>query len=185
MKEIVAFFLDRTRGVPFSFAFCKKRGYPEKDYYIRPILKDLLVHSEQWDEVSIELLSTDLKLLCAAKGHLPLLKKLEIMVPYQHTDSSVPSTVANVFEDAPLLTHVVLRVISAWRFKFNWSPLTILDFQQLNNGNFENMCSLLREAINLVELTLCNTCTHRPHIEGSELIHLPRLECLSIMIRHF
>jgi hypothetical protein len=91
MKEIVAFFLDCTRGAPFSFAFCKKRGYPEKDYYIRPILKDLLVHSEQWDKVSIELLSTDLGFLCAAKGRLPLLKKLEIMVPYQHTDSSLPT----------------------------------------------------------------------------------------------
>ena len=75
IEEIVAFFLDRTCGAPFSFKFCMKRRYT---YDVRPILMRLIVHSEQWEEVSIDLHPYELVYFCGAKGRLPLLKMLDI-----------------------------------------------------------------------------------------------------------
>ena len=128
---MVAFFLDCTRGAPFSFSF----GVESKgDYFIdsnniRPTLVELLKHSEQWEGLSIHLSPAELALFCAVKSRLPLLKKLEIGIKkdidYRRTLSIKPDMVTNIFEDSPLLTQVTLWDIAKWRFKFNWSSLTI------------------------------------------------------------
>ena len=54
LKAILAFFLDRTQGAPgpFSFPLFQEGECPEKKH-VRWILKDLLDHSRQWEEVSI------------------------------------------------------------------------------------------------------------------------------------
>ena len=59
VTEIVPFFLDCTRGAPFSFAFAGDTE-EDTDYDIRPTLLDLINCSKQWEEVEIQLLSTEL-----------------------------------------------------------------------------------------------------------------------------
>ena len=78
------------------------------------VFADLCAYSEQWEETSIGLLSSELKHFCAIQGRLPLLKKLEIFVScLADSTTSIPSMVTNVFEDAPLLTHVGLWDINS------------------------------------------------------------------------
>ena len=84
---------------------------------MRWILKDLLNHSRQWAEVLIWTeavgFNQNLRLLPNEKGHLPLLKKLEIKSSPYFVPAVHPSF-ASIFKDAPLLTHVGLRDISEW-----------------------------------------------------------------------
>jgi hypothetical protein len=183
VTEIVHFFLDCTHGAPFSFAFCMRGCYAEEDidYNILPTLVDLINCSEQWEEVSIKLLSTDLVVLCATKGRLSQLKKLEIDVKedpdYEDASRITPSMVTSVFEDAPILKKVVIWGFSPWKFKFNWSALTVVTL--LRQGDRKGVLAVVRETINLVELTI-KTRYLDPYIETRESIHLPHLERLSI-----
>ena len=174
IEEIVAFFLDRTCGAPFSFKFCMKRRYTCD---VRPILMRLIVHSEQWEEVSIYLHPYELVYFCGTKGRLPLLKMLDIYVREdENTGDTIPSMVANVFEDAPRLTHVVLWDTPWSHFRFNWSSLTIVDFQQSLDIP-RNILPTLKETVNLVELIIEHEF---PAGLESELIHLPHLKSLSV-----
>ena len=119
IKEIVAFFINRTCGEPFSFEF---RGHTCDVY---PILMDLVVHSEQWETVSIQLRQSQLGYLCGAMGRLPLLKKLNILVEdHGTTGNTIPTMISNIFEDAPHLTHVVVSDAAVRQFKFGWTSLT-------------------------------------------------------------
>ena len=182
VAEIVPFFLDCTRGAPFSFTFCAEGCYAEEDidYDIRPTLVDLINCSEQWEEVSIQLLTTEIVFFCAAKGHLSQLKKLKINVEkgpeYEYTCGAIPSMVTDVFEDAPLLKDILLWGFSAWQFKFNWLSLTVITLHQ--QKNHEETLTILRETINLVELTI--RLTAYLNIKRGKLVHLPHLECLSL-----
>ena len=196
-SEIVAFFLECTRGAPFSFSFQSswRRSRLKHDPYKIPlaILACLLVHSEQWEKVSFQLLSSEVGCLCAAKGRLPLLKELEMVIikdpDYRHTQSMVTSvfedaplltqsTATSVFEDAPLLTQITLCEDSARRFKFNGSTLTIIDLKFLKR--YKNFRAVLRGTINLVELGISDIRSEDLHIEGGELFYLPHLERLYI-----
>ena len=167
IKEMVAFFLDRTHGEPFSF----------KLYNYHPILLYLVDHSEQWEEVTITLPPSKLGYLCGAMGHLPHLKKLDISadIPDRRNrdGSPIPS---NIFEDAPLLTHVVLWE-PVMQYKFNWSSLTIVHFAKVKT--LKNIHSILREAINLVELII-EWFQWDSDSEGGGLIYLPHLKRLDI-----
>ena len=180
-QEIVAFFLDRTCGAPLSLEMrLLRQCYP----YVRPILVDLIVHSEQWEELDISLEPSELRFLCGIKGRLPLLRKLRITVMKdtnrRSTDRAiVPSTVVNVFGDAPLLTNAMLWNVPLWQFKFNWSSLTVVNFQESLDSP-KNILHTLREIINLVELTIDHEFPDGLDSEGHRLIHLPRLEDLSI-----
>jgi hypothetical protein len=131
VKTILAFFLNRTQGAPFSISlFRREYDYPEKKD-MRWILKDLLDHSRQWEEVFIRLKSTDVNLLRSAKGHLPLLKRLEIIVPsYYVGRGMIHPSFTGIFGDAPLLTHVVVEDISTW--EFNWPLLTTFGIGRQN-----------------------------------------------------
>jgi hypothetical protein len=174
VQQILAFFIDCTHGEPFSFAFCMERRFD----HLRPVLADLYAHSEQWEEASFRMWSHDLEHLYSVNGRLPLLKKLEISVEWDPPQFSMRRDIlTNVFEDAPLLTHVVLSD-HGWQFNFDWSSLTIVDFKYL--GDCERTLAILRETTNLVELSLLCSLRKRLHIEGGELIHLPRLERLSV-----
>ena len=176
-EEIAAFFLDSSGEAPFSFAFHIKDYYfSDESYYIRPALKNLLVHSEQWVEVSMTLRSSEFGILSAVMGRLPLLIKLEIALG--DSRSTLPSMVAHTFEDAPLLTHVVLRGDRACQFKFNWLSLTTVEFRLLGEHGDEAL-AFLRETTNLVELTI-GVHHEFPMDVKIALIHLPCLERLSV-----
>ena len=179
VQEIIAFFIDCTHGQPFSFTFCMG---DRSGVRLHGVLADLCAHSEQWEEASIRLLSSELEHLCSVKGRLPGLKKLEIVVAWSMKHERMRSTIAgmatNVFEDAPLLTHVGLRDDHTWQFNFNWSSLTIVNFLCLEYS--ESILAILRETTNLVELTLVCSLGKHLNIEGGGLIHLPRLEHLCV-----
>ena len=203
VTEIVHFFLDCTGGVPFSFQLCTTGCHPENEthYNSHPTLVALINCSEQWQNVYIQLYTTELVFLCATKGHLPQLKKLEIVVEqdreleHQYASRTVPRMVTDIFEDAPVLKEVVLDDFSMWQFKFSWSSLTALGFGFHESG-METL-AVLRETINLVELTIerptvtvlegelaiersSSRAFIETLIETSESIHLPHLERLSI-----
>jgi hypothetical protein len=178
IKEIVAFFIDRTCGEPFSFEF---RGHTCDVY---PILMDLVVHSEQWETVSIQLRQSQLGYLCGAMGRLPLLKKLNILVEdHGTTGNTIPTMISNIFEDAPRLTHIVVSDAAVRQFKFNWSSLTVVNFQQPKD--WQIILAVLRETSNLVELTIKHEFPDHLDGGGGGLIHLPHLECLSVNVVAF
>ena len=83
------------------------------------ILKDLVNHSRQWEEAFIRCRSSDVYLLRSAKGHLPLLKRLEVVRPSYASffdDTGSYSVISDIFGDAPLLAHVVVEDTSIWEF---------------------------------------------------------------------
>ena len=149
--------------------------------HVRWIIMDLLSHSRQWEEVFIRMnpIALDLSLLRNAKGHLPLLKKLEI-TSSDHFGPEVHPSFASIFKDAPLLTHVVLGDISAW--EFNWSSLTILCIIGYQNDIYKSL-AILRKTVNLVELTFNDMFLYHDVGDMGLMIHFPHLECLSIGAR--
>ena len=169
LKAILAYFLNRTQGGPFSFSLFREGGYVDKDH-ARWIIKDLLDHSRQWEEVFIRIF--DPNLLRNAKGRLPLLKKLEITSTAYFGPLAHPSF---AFKDAPLLTHVVLGDIRVW--EFNWSSLTILGIG--HQPHIYKSLTILQKSVNLVELTFSDHFTYWGVQDSGLMIHLPRLECLS------
>ena len=174
ITTIVTFFLNRTQGAPFSFSFFHPHGYEEYEKkHMRGILKDLLDCSRQWEEVSIPVQLEDLNLLRGAKGHLPLLKRLDITLDYGW--DMVPHPSFTIFEDAPLLTHVAVGGISTW--EFNWSSLTNLDIGY--QGNIAGSLHILQKTVNLVELAI-GDLVYEGHVAIGGLIHLPHLKYLSI-----
>lgn len=176
MHEIVVFFLDCTQGAPFSFTFCVEDDFVGRDFYgFCSILMELIERSAQWEEVSLQLESF-VGFLWVAKGRLPLLKKLEIIEDtyYRPQRGEIrQSIVANLFGEAPRLTHVILWDNSPF-VQFNWSSLTIVHFHYTIHR--ERVVAALRETINLVELIIDG------YVDGSGdgSIRLPHLECLSV-----
>ena len=116
----------------------------------------------------------NLEYLCDIKGRLPLLEELDIDMIRRGQDHWRMEA-ANIFEDAPLLTHVVLWDAPG-PSKFNWSSLTVVSFQQFT----KNFLPILRETINLVELCIEHSFPEDLYSKEGRLIHLPRLERLSI-----
>jgi hypothetical protein len=180
-RAILAFFLSRTQGAPFSFSLFREGSHPKKTH-VQWILKDLVDHSRQWEEVFIRMnpIVFDLNLLRNAKGRLPLLKKLEI-TSSDYFGPEVHPSLAGIFKDAPLLTHVALQNFSAW--ELNWSSLTILSIGRQNN--IRKSLAILQKTLNLVELTLSNEFLYRRDVEdmgiSGLMIHFRHLECLSIV----
>ena len=178
-NTILAFFLSRTQGESFSFSLFGEDGYPNEHEHVQWILKDLVNHSRQWEEAFIRCRSSDVYLLRSAKGHLPLLKRLEVVRPSYASffdDTGSYSVISDIFGDAPLLTHVVVEDISIW--EFNLPSLTTFDITGRYNSTTRTL-AILRKAVNLVELTISNVLWDRE----SGLIYLPRLEHLSTIFR--
>jgi hypothetical protein len=171
IEGIVAFFLDRTCGKPFSFIY----SHAFRTYDIRKIL----AHSEQWEKACIRLEPYELEYLCDIKGRLPLLEELDISICSGKVNGHWRTEAANIFEDAPLLTHVVLCDAPGGPFKFNWSSLTVVSFEQIEETT-KNFLPILRETINLVELRIGHDFPEDPDSKEGRLIHLPHLERLSI-----
>ena len=180
-REILAFFLSRTQGAPFSFSLFREGSHPRKTH-VQWILKDLVDHSRQWEEVFIRMnpIVFELNLLRNAKGRLPLLKKLEI-TSSDYFGPEVHPSLAGIFKDAPLLTHVALQNFSAW--ELHWSPLTILDIGRQNDVH--KSLAILQKTVNLVQLTFSNMFLYPRHVGdigiSGLMIHFRHLERLSIV----
>ena len=188
IDEILTFFLKRTRAAPFSFTLFEDTSYMwQQEYHVRWIVQVLLEHSRQWDQATIQLKWPEMRLLRAAKGHLPLLKKLHLIVPDDSEDDptgflaghALTSPDLTVFHDAPLLTEVTLQKIPDWQF--NWSSLTILDLCVIPKEDHTKAFNILRETVNLVVLWIgdvFSSATVDHEVSTNGLIQFPRLESL-------
>ena len=77
-----------------------------------------------------------------------------------------------------ILTHVVLWDAPG-PFKFNWLSLTVIVFRQ-RFSTLKNFLPILRETINLVELSINHDFPEDSDSKEGRLIHLPHLERLFI-----
>jgi hypothetical protein len=180
---ILSFFLDNTRGAPFSFTLYGKRPYVQKDSsYVLPIFAKLLDHVAQWENATMKLQPTEFLVLPYIKGRLPMLRILSFVVQNSHAVQDFhavarmyPALFSNhwgVFEDAPLLTNIGLGSLA---FRFNWASLTSIHLYSLDD---EGVISALRRTINLESFTTDEVS----YIDAKEtkIIKLPRLKHLSI-----
>jgi len=126
-KAILAFFLDVARGAPFSFTLYKEESYysDQEVSCLQLVLSKLIDHSTQWENVSMQLELPEFLLLRSVKSRLPLLQSLELILPYRHEmeranhDVILLPQMGDIFEDAPLLTHIELLCLEDAAWKFN------------------------------------------------------------------
>ena len=168
---ILSFFLDITRGAPFSFTFYGSEPYTEEDTpYVHPIFSKLLDHSVQWENVTMQLRQPAFLMLRKIKGRLPMLRTLSFMEP-----GTFSASLWNIFEDAPLLTNIELASLT---FRFNWASLTSVHLHSIDG---DDVISALRQTINLETFIADELLyTDRVNAEETKIIKLPRLKHLSI-----
>ena len=78
---ILSFFLDNTRGAPFSFTLYAKKIYAQKDTaYVLPIFSKLLDRVAQWENIKMQLRQSEFLLLNCIKGRFPMLQTLSFTV---------------------------------------------------------------------------------------------------------
>ena len=168
---ILSFFLDITRGAPFSFTLYGNEPYTKEDAsYVHPIFSKLLDHSVQWENVTMQLRQPEFLVLRNIKGRLPMLRTLIFM-------ASCNASLSNhwdIFEDAPLLTNIKLASLV---FRFNWASLTSI---HLDSFDGDGVISALRQTINLETFTV-DQVLYNDQVDAEEaIIKLPRLKHLSI-----
>ncbi len=180
---ILDFFLDATHGAPFSFDLSIEKPYRAEDVsYVRLVLSKLVDHSMQWKEVSMQLELPEVLLLCSIKNRLPMLQDLVLCLPYRDEtetsdhDVTLFSQVADVFEDAPRLTHLELRCLSDVPFRFNWAFLTGLHLDWQDDR--QTIITTLQQTVNLVALTIPGEFDPETMENTNIVIKLPHLAYL-------
>ena len=153
---ILTFFLDVARGAPFSFTLYKEKSYYDQEVScVQLVLSKLIDHSTQWKNVSMQLRLPELLLLRSVKSRLPLLQSLELVLPYRlemdakHDITLLPH-MGDIFEDAPLLTHIKLRCLEDATWKFNWASLTSIHLRTTYSA--QTIFTILQQTVNLEEL---------------------------------
>ncbi len=124
---ILTFFLDVACGAPFSFTLYEKQPYysDQELSCLQLVLSKFIDHSTQWENVSMQLRLPEFLLLRSVKSRLPLLQSLELILPYRHEmeranhDVILLPQMGDIFEDAPLLTHIELLCLEDAAWKFN------------------------------------------------------------------
>ncbi|KAF8330945.1 hypothetical protein F5887DRAFT_1178443 [Amanita rubescens] len=193
--EMLALFLDNTRGAPFSFALFKETGDSTRigSSYVQPIILNLLNYSMQWKSVSLTLQMEDFPLLRSVKNRLPLLQNMELVLSqygvedYLYLAEALPDLgVSNIFEGTPLLAHVKLCCLSDALWRFNGAVLTTLYLMSHSFCNPQSVIFILRQAINLEELTIGDTYldTDFSTVGNSGAVKLPRLKYLNTQTMH-
>ncbi len=184
---ILAFFLDVARGAPFSFTIYKEGSYysDQEVSCVQLVLPKLIDRSMQWENVSMRLRLPELLLLHSVKSRLPLLQSLELVLPYRYEmeeanhDVTVLPQMGDIFEDAPLLTHIELLCLEDAAWKFNWASLTSLHLRSSDSP--QTIITTLQQTINLEALDIGGTIFDPdPAHVNVKTIKLPRLEYLSI-----
>lgn len=182
---MLTFFLDITRGAPFSFTL-----YSEQDYYttnietqyVRLLLSKLSDHSMQWENVFMRLQFSEFSLLHNVKNRLPSLQCLELVLPYhlETEGSNHHPQLGDIFKNAPLLTDVKLCRLSDVAWTFDWASLITIHL--LTSDDPEGIVSALRHTINLEQFTIDHMLLplDSANVEKIGIIKLPHLEYLSI-----
>ncbi|KAF8344930.1 hypothetical protein F5887DRAFT_235977 [Amanita rubescens] len=177
MLLVLRYFLDRTRGRPFSFQFKTRQYYlPEQDEWIVGLFKLLVAESIRWQEVNIRVTPFLLPILYKAKHNMPLLSSAQL-VNVSHCAN--PQYIHDLFEDVPNLTYLELAPFSDWRA--NWASLSVLKLTYGYRYN-HRLSSVLGQAKRLEKLALYG----RPEdmlypIGTASLINFPNLKVLSIV----
>ena len=174
---ILSFFLDNTRGAPFSFTLYGNELYAKADtLYVLHIFSKLLDHVAQWENVTMQLRQPAFLVLRYIKGRLSMLRTLSLVVEGLHVIRNLYTALFSnhwgIFEDAPLLTNIELASLV---FRFNWASLTSI---HLHSFDGEGVIPALRQTINLETFTI-DDVLYNDQVE-TEIIKLPRLKYLSI-----
>ena len=176
---LLRYFLDHTRGRPFSFQFKTRprARVAEEDERMLRLFELLVAESIRWREINIRVtVLSPLPILYKAKHHMPLLSSAQLvcaggMYP------QYPQYMHDLFEDVPHLTHLELASFSNWRV--NWAFLRVLKFACGYYRYDHHLISVLRKAKRLEELAL-HVLGSYSHMVGSiSLINLPNLKVLS------
>ncbi|KAF8330537.1 hypothetical protein F5887DRAFT_1287177 [Amanita rubescens] len=184
---ILAFFLDVAHGAPFSFTLYEKKSYysDQEVSCVELVLSKLIDHSTQWENVSMQLRLPEFLLLRSVKSRLPLLQRLELILPYRHEmeranhDVTLLPQMGDIFEDAPLLTDIQLLHLEDAAWKFNWASLTSIHLRSSDSP--QTIIATLQQTVNLEALNIGSTIfdPDLAHM-NAKTIKLPCLECLCI-----
>ena len=170
------YFLNHTKGLPFSFQFNARKHCSAKENERMIRLFELLVaESFRWREINIRFVSSLLPILYKAKHHMPLLSSAQLVrVSY----GANPQCMHDLFEDLPPLTRLELEAFSKWRV--NWASLSVY---KLGRG-YEydgQLLSILGQAKRLEKLAIDESLAdYQDGITGP--ISFPRLKVFSITI---
>jgi hypothetical protein len=193
--EILTFFLDMTRGAPFSFTLYALQLEPlikKKVPYVQTILSKFLDYSAQWKNVVMEVRLSQLALLRDIKNQVPMLQILTLMMPGRvpsdygedilsgdDPDSVLRRELGELFEDAPHLTGVQLDSICSVAWRFNWASLTSIHLASTDGT--KEIISTLRQTVNLERFSVYEIF-YPSYLNPAdfEIVKLPRLKYLSV-----
>ena len=173
MLLALRYFLDHTRGQPFSFQFVTRhvRLVEEIEWSAR-LFELLVAESIRWREIKIQISNSLMPILYKAKHHMPLLSSAQVG---QDSWGPDPKRIHDLFEDVPHLTCLELAPFSSWRI--NWASLRILKFSAGCESNDE-LLSALGQAKRLEKLAIYQWLGHIFYPDRSP-ISLPNLKVLS------
>ncbi|KAF8330528.1 hypothetical protein F5887DRAFT_1287175, partial [Amanita rubescens] len=184
---ILAFFLDVARGAPFSFTLYEENSYrsDQEISCVQLVLSKLVDHSTQWENISMQLRLPEFLLLRGVKNRLPLLQSLKIILPHRYQmeeanhDVTLLPQMGDIFEDAPLLTHIELTNLEDAAWKFNWASLTSIHLRSSDSP--QTIITALHQTVNLEALNIGSTIFDPdPAHMNAKTIKLPCLEYLCI-----
>ncbi|KAF8331551.1 hypothetical protein F5887DRAFT_1286904 [Amanita rubescens] len=193
--EILTFFLDMTRGAPFSFTLFALQLEPliKKNVpYVQTVLSKFLNYSAQWKNVVMEVQLSQLALLRDIKNQLPMLQTLTLMmldrVPSDYekdnlsgddADSVLRRELCDLFEDAPQLTRIQLNSICSAAWRFNWASLTSIHLSSTDGT--KEIISTLRQTVNLERFSV-DEIFYLSYLNPAdfEIVKLPCLKYLSV-----
>ncbi|KAK2463947.1 hypothetical protein APHAL10511_003998 [Amanita phalloides] len=178
MLRMLQYFLNHTRGQPFSFQLKTRFHCLDRESKCIDRLLDMLVeHSPCWQDVYIMFSESrsHLPILYKAKGHLPLLHSLQLI---KGTYDNEPDHIYDFFENAPRLKWLYLGNLSCWRI--NWSSLTILKIGEFIND--EILLSILAQTQHLEKLAIYQSLDEASSLDQmTGLLNFPYLEVLTVI----
>jgi hypothetical protein len=149
MLLVLRYFLDHTRGQPFSFRFRTRhlRLVEEVEWSAR-LFELLVAESIRWREINIRIFDSLMPILYKAKHHMPLLSSVQLEQVTWYADMKC---IHDLFEDVPHLACLELAPFSNWRI--NWASLSVLKLTAGCQSNDE-LLSVLGQAKRLEKLAI-------------------------------
>ena len=172
MLLVLRYFLDHTRGQPFSFQFSTRPLRLVEEEWPARLFELLVAESMRWREINIRILDFLMLTLYKAKHHMPLLSSAQL---FRGTWCADQKHMHDLFEDVPHLTCLELVPFSTWRI--NCASLSVLKLTSGCEYNDE-LLLVLGQAKRLEKLAIYQW--PGSHLHSTSLISLPNLQVLSI-----
>ncbi|KIL56104.1 hypothetical protein M378DRAFT_172964 [Amanita muscaria Koide BX008] len=166
--------IQRSQTHPLSFQFKFNGGIGfELSHCHKQVLQALMAQSTRWLNAYFYLPRTQASFLYAVKTQLPILRAFRLTYSGLNFNKDLPQF-GDLIEDAPLVRRVRIIDYPAW--KLNWSSITTLHLEFINEVQPELLVNFLQAIDHLEELYLgCFESTGSP-----PRITLPFLRCLGI-----